>query len=707
MGPADWANVILNGAQLAFQIAQGVVTWIMMEKMLNGEWLYKQARKICIRFDTILINFADSVYNIFCEVVNGTLLTPEIIDGLMGRMYLLIGILIFFKIAITMIRYIVAPETFLDDKVGAGSLVKRVIIGCILIIAVPLIFGTANKLQSAIIKDRVIERIILPDYAFKELTETNNVGKRIAIITFQGFFGWNQSVSKDMYPAIYSSYSKAIVYENMDLFNKSYISEESSSGDYVIYYIPLLSTLAVGYVLYSLIKYTLEIAFRSFKLSFLQIISPFVIVNYMLNPGHDESMKKWTMSTVSTYILMFIRVITLWFMALMAYYLMHGIPADEGGATSLINSTDPIVRTFIVLALFVFLKDLPKLLSEMLGIDLQENETVNGLMQQGVNAVKGYAMGRVGMQFARAQMMANTAGAALGGAAGTAGAYAKLKKENPGMKKGQGLALAGTSSYANISAPWVGNVGGTLSTPLGSTTHAPIARSASLGSQHYIGNPTFVGKEDEKDKKEPENKTDEPKTNKPKTQNQIEEIMASEEDARYSSAPKTSTPVEHSSSPTINVGAEVSENIFNNNDNHSYISSDGKIDLSGTSNPIVQQIRTEVNNQLSTSGSSNINVTNDTVNQVIKEVASDPSQVSRREVEVITQKVYEQAYVTATETPSITPSVDVVPQATYTPVELSNNGSLRQSDLPPLTPRTIDPNANPYQGDKKNMVDEQ
>ena len=479
-GAADWTQVALIGVQIiqaALQLGQMIYMVSLMYNLTNGAWLFEQARKYSIIFDKELVGLADKVYNIFIEILNGTLLTPEVINGFMNRIYLLVGILIFFRIALTMIKYIVSPETFLDDKVGAGNLVKRIVLGMVLIVAIPLIFTTANNLQSAIIKDRIIEKTILPDYAYNELVGKGDTGKKLAMTAFLGFFSWNSSVSPSANSLVYSNYEQVIAYKDISMFNKDVINYKHNDV-FIINYIPILSTLAVGYVLYMLLKYAMELALRMLKLSFLQIIAPIVIINYMLNPRSDEAMRKWTTTTVSTYVVMFIRVMTLWFVSLMAFYLTNGIPEADGGANSLITSGDPFVKAVIVLALFAFLKDLPKLLSELLGLDLQENETINGIMRQGANALKGFAMGRIGMDFAKQQMGFHIADAATGTLSGGLNAYSGAKdkglnKQQTGLAVASGVGTSLSSGFGNLSSKY----GSVVSTNMGPTTLAPLSHT--------------------------------------------------------------------------------------------------------------------------------------------------------------------------------------------------------------------------------------
>lgn len=512
MGAADvlvWIQTIANGGVLIAQLVQMGSMLYLMNQITNGAWLLKQARKFCIEFDQIMVKYSEQIYGYFTDIVGGTLITPKIIDDLLSRVYIIVGIFIFFKIMMVAIKYMMNPQEFTDDKMGAQTLVKRVIIGSLVIIMIPLIFDKANDLQAAIIKDRVIEKIILPEDAYKKLIKTGSPGKDLSMMVFNGFFDWNDSVNKEKARTVYKNYEKVKAWNDLTLFNKDNINE-TVDDKYAINYIPIISTLAVGYLLFTLIKYAMEVAFRSFKLMFLQVISPFVIVNYMLDTSKEEVMKKWLNTTISTYILIFIRVMTLWLAVLICYYLNNGV-----SGTSLLNTDDPLLKSLIILALFAFLKELPKLISEIFGYNLQENETINGLMNQGVGIIKGFAMAGIARDLTKTSTYAGMAGSGLG-AVGS-GAGAGLSAGNQAKKNGLGKVSQGASivggSFTGLSSGFssVSSMAGSVtSSSMGQTFLSPIAQTASAAShsapidprtQAILDKDALPEKPDEKDVK--------------------------------------------------------------------------------------------------------------------------------------------------------------------------------------------------------------
>ena len=418
-------------AQTVIQIIQMVAIKNLMENMVNGEWLLEQARKWGVYFDKLLLKYANLIYNYFVQILEGTLFTPALIDGIMNRLYIIVGLVIFFKLATLAMKYIASPEAFLDGKAGGEQLIKRILFGSVLIILMPLIFKTALNLQSAIISDNLIGKILLPEEIYKDYQkDKSNTGKKVGMMIVSGFFTWNDAIdpsaSKDA-TKVKNQYDKVIKYNDLTYFDDEYINTKvpAKNGEYIISYVPIISTLAIGYYLITLLKYAAEVVLRSFKLAFLQIIAPFSIIKWMLDPADTESLKKWINTTVSTYIMLFLRVLTLWIIAMMAYYLKNGVPTDNGVVSLIQNDSDEILKALIIIGLFAFLKELPKLFSDLFGYNLAENETIAGVANQAVGVVKGLALGKVGLESQRGIMNLGIASGIVGGVGAAGGAAAK------------------------------------------------------------------------------------------------------------------------------------------------------------------------------------------------------------------------------------------------------------------------------------------
>ncbi len=450
-------GAIFVGMQIAFQTIQLVGLIALLNGWLNN-FIIWVVRKLCFFLDCMFVRIIDSLYQYFVKFVEGSIITPSITNDIMSRLYIIIGIFIFFKLSITIIQYLINPEMFADEKTGVSKLIKRVVLGSIVIILIPTIFNIATGFQTAVIKDDVIARIMLPSDAYKDMMRNKSkIGKEIAYLTLRGFLNLNPAIQEG--GAAYSQFSRAEAYSNPDYINN--INLDTGSG-YAFDYLPVVSTAALIYMAAMMLKYTLEVAVRSFKMMLMQLLAPIVIVNYMTSPANDDTMKKWLNTTISTYLIIFIRVMTLWFIALIAYYLRYGVPQASGEPVSLLTTDDSFLKALIIVALFAFLKELPTVISNIFGYDLKENEVVGGLVGKALNIAKGVGLGAVAFG-------AGVVGGAVsaGGKIGSIGKEVALKDKNTSLKDAFATAVSKNNPLGAFNAGLQQSTKGLLNYSLG------------------------------------------------------------------------------------------------------------------------------------------------------------------------------------------------------------------------------------------------
>lgn len=437
-------------------------------------------RTVSWTFDKLLISFIGKFYEYFEILISGELLTDTMVRSMMNRVYLIIGVIIVFRLMMLLINYIMNPSEVMDEKLGVNALVKRIIIGMILIIFMPQIFQYAFRIQDAILNDNIIENVIMGQRdarRVKKYKEEHGMGKIIGMTVFQGFFSLDKNRVNDS--AIINNYEQATDIERD--YDLSVIDSAGSGlldsgiltkygSDYAHDYFPILSTVVLGYVLYLMIKFCLDVVVRSFKLSVLQIIAPITIVEYMVNGDRNEVFKSWRKTVVASFAMLFIRVITLWFVAYVATLLQPGVGTR---GDSLLNTSDNLLKAIIVLGLLAFVMEFPKLMSEIFGLDLEQDSAVKNVL--------GKTMG------------AATAGLALGGAA--VGALGKPMKSltktglsgigNVGSSLKSSIAKSDTFGKLKDSTPVQGlnKVGAKISSGLNAAkskiSHSPVGRAAS------------------------------------------------------------------------------------------------------------------------------------------------------------------------------------------------------------------------------------
>lgn len=372
-------------------------------------------RGISFWIDTLIVNFIDSIYSYFMQLLEGTMFNDTIVNALLQNIYVFIGIFIFFRLAIHLMKYIMDPAAVMDEKAGVNSLIKRVIIGLIGILSVPLIFDTALDLQAAVIKDQLIQQIIIPkDMIDATSKKIDNAGKYIGTYVFSGFI----SPSSKAPEKIKKEYDVALQngdFSSLNFNSGGFLGVGYTSYDYSYFY--LLSTFILGYVLWTMLKYCLDIVVRFFKLLLYQLVAPIAMVEYIINGSSDGVFKNWKNAVLGTYFMLFIRVMSIWFVVLVLT-LMSG---DFVGYTdqTLLTNNDYLLRALIIVGLLGFMLDLPKLVGHIFGLDLEQESSATGVMKSIGGIVKGLGMGALAV-----------GGAALGGAVGALGGVQKAGLSN-------------------------------------------------------------------------------------------------------------------------------------------------------------------------------------------------------------------------------------------------------------------------------------
>ena len=90
----------------------------------------------------------------------------------------------------------------------------------------------------------------------------------------------------------------------------------SAIQDGDLQYLPIVSTLAIGFVIYMLLNFIIDLGIRVFKLAFYQIIAPIPIFMSIL-PNNEKLLSNWVKIILTTYFEVFVRVAS---MAGLAYF---------------------------------------------------------------------------------------------------------------------------------------------------------------------------------------------------------------------------------------------------------------------------------------------------------------------------------------------------------------------------------------------------
>lgn len=371
------------------------------------------------------------VYQLFFNVASADLFANETIMNFYGRVQLIIGVFMMFQLAMTILKGIMNPDTFTDSKSGAGNLITRIITSLVLLtVLVPvnfgsprneyemqinnngLLFGTLYSLQHRILSNNTIGRLILGsdadsmDYLSSDSNE-NELKKSSRIFTatiLKGFYRINllpegqrpkhedgkddavfndNRVCKDIDDELLSAYTRVDAEPGeilsmvtltcnsdgtetfIERVANRFTSHFSGNDRYILAYIPFWSTL-VGFIfVFILLSFTVDIAVRSVKLAVLRLIAPIPIISYMDPKGSkDNAFSSWVKVLSSTYLDLFIRLATVYFVIFIIQDICtNGLPILHSSG---ILGTMTAILIFI--GLFVFAKQAPKFIKQVLGL---------------------------------------------------------------------------------------------------------------------------------------------------------------------------------------------------------------------------------------------------------------------------------------------------------------------------------------------------
>ncbi len=125
-------------------------------------FIQQQIRQVLFFLDNAVYSLMSKVYELILYLSNVNLVDNNpILDGLISRIYLILGIFMLFKVSFSVIQYIVDPNAFSDSSKGFGKLITNTLVSLVLLVAIPGIFDEAYEIQRLIISSNAIPNLVL------------------------------------------------------------------------------------------------------------------------------------------------------------------------------------------------------------------------------------------------------------------------------------------------------------------------------------------------------------------------------------------------------------------------------------------------------------------------------------------------------------------------------------------------------------------
>lgn len=383
-------------------------------------WL-SPLRAIFMALDGIAFSLLDNAYNIVIELSKATLLNQDSIKNIINNLYILIGVIAFFRLALVLVNSIIDPEKLNEKGKGLSNIFFRVVGMVALLIVTPFLFELSYDLQGKIVGVDSGENII-----FKVLLGNNNIGgenggkalQNIAISSLitvdKRFLITNEDDNVETCKsendtncgfmpltcvAVSGSSGECemtggYIYDSekcisnncqnaVEAYNKMYVNEEMSPAglskyagvslsvegedgvkeEVYVYNYMFLVTTAVGiFMTYIIISFAIDIAVRMFELVVLQILSPLFIATFV-DPKATQSgpFKNWLSAVGKSYASLYIKLAVLALMMLLVSI----------GQSHIFNEMGEIggwAKIIAVIGLLIFAKKAPKWIMDIIGI---------------------------------------------------------------------------------------------------------------------------------------------------------------------------------------------------------------------------------------------------------------------------------------------------------------------------------------------------
>lgn len=211
----------------------------------------------------------------------------------------------------------------------------------------------------------------------------------------------------------YQNYAQGVAQQSFSLFfKKEAILAKTEDGRYLIDYKFGISTAVGIAVLYLFLLFSIDVAVRSVKLGFLQMIAPIPILSYCdPKSGKDGMFKKWFDMCTKSYLELFIRLFALYF----GIYVITLVGKFRDVVTGDIVD-DKFATVFMIIGVLIFIKKLPEIIKEVFNIKGDAKFELNPFKKLENEAIGGKQLAGAGRK-----AVGVAGGVATGALAGTAG----------------------------------------------------------------------------------------------------------------------------------------------------------------------------------------------------------------------------------------------------------------------------------------------
>ena len=341
-------------------------------------WFNNQIHRFLLWLDQSVYWFAAQCYQLFMKLSTAQIFTDDFFSSFAKRIYAILGVFMLFYLVYALLNAIVDPDKLTNDK-GTGKIAVNLIISLTLLGLLPNIFDLAYRMQNFVLSSNLLGAVILGsdvvDVSDSESVKENNESL-IRFGDYASFTVLNSFLNpENVNPTLDNGYNwygvKEEILEDGDWKNLTLLSDAVSNGtsidgeNVVVTYRPLVSTAAGIFLIYILLSFTLDLGVRVVKFAFYELLAPIPIVLRII-PSKKGTFDKWLKQTLSVYFEVFVRVAIMY----IAIYFINAITTNNTLMEMWTESTSgKLALAIIIIGVFAFAKQAPKIISDVFGID--------------------------------------------------------------------------------------------------------------------------------------------------------------------------------------------------------------------------------------------------------------------------------------------------------------------------------------------------
>lgn len=347
------------------------------------------------------------LYTLIVEISNSEILSTAAVSNFFGKVQLIIGIVMMFRLSVTILQGIVDPDKAVDSQAGMGNIVVKVLTGLVLLaMLMPLsnmpakglnhyednvrrngiLFGTLYEVQARVLDNNIITKLVLNTKDKYPEDEMKNMGNIMAAAVLKTFFtpnlkeeeadttvkvDQNGKYDDDLLfckPDSLDDMEKGMKYS--DYYKSNNPGEildmiDQECGDHYAYNFNWLPALIVGALMcVILIALCIGIAKRAIKLAILRLIAPIPIISYMGSNTdiNNSKLGNWIQMLVTTYVDLYITLAIIFFaVSIINDIAINGLKVGDGEASVM-------AKVFIYIGLLLFAREAPKFIKQALGL---------------------------------------------------------------------------------------------------------------------------------------------------------------------------------------------------------------------------------------------------------------------------------------------------------------------------------------------------